>query len=158
MAGHHGPAMSIAASTLRPVPRGPLWALKGGPPDDSGARSDEHVTDRTAERRRVLVCRSCGQVLARADHRFTMGDRAIEAFVNPAGYMHELLTVHHADGVVLVGAPTAVATWFPGYAWQIAHCAGCAVHVGWQWMGGPDSQPSMFVGLLTRQVVERDAG
>jgi hypothetical protein len=35
--------------------------------------------------------------------------------------------------MALEGAASAEYSWFPGYAWTIALCAACAVHLGWRY-------------------------
>jgi len=36
-----------------------------------------------------------------------------------------------AEGVVLKSAPVPEHSWFPGYAWRMAHCRSCRGHLGW---------------------------
>lgn len=48
-------------------------------------------------------------------------DGPLNAFVNPNGYVHELITVQKAIGLLLHGAPSKEHSWFPGYA--------CAFHL-----------------------------
>jgi hypothetical protein len=37
-------------------------------------------------------------------------------------YVHELVTFSKTHGLRLYGGPETAHSWFPGYAWTIAHC------------------------------------
>ena len=52
-------------------------------------------------------------------------------FVNPSGYVHDVLAVKHiaAEKVMLLGRPSQEHSWFPGYAWTIANCGACGSHL-----------------------------
>ena len=98
----------------------------------------------------VLCCASCGARWADGKHVLTTG--ATGAFVNPHGYVHDMLTVHRAGNLVTYGAPTAQDSWFPGHAWQIAHCRSCLEHAGWRFTAVPQAAqlphlPAAFWGL-----------
>jgi hypothetical protein len=41
------------------------------------------------------------------------------------------------------GPPTAEASWFPGFVWEVALCAACKTHLGWAFHGESD-----FLGLV----------
>lgn len=52
---------------------------------------------------------------------------------NPAGVVFDLVTTGSAPGGQMYHMPpTAEHTWFPGFQWQILHCAACGRHIGWQ--------------------------
>lgn len=51
------------------------------------------------------------------------------AFVNSHGYVHDMITLHRAINAECDGEPETEHSWFPGYAWTIAYCAGCANHL-----------------------------
>ena len=51
------------------------------------------------------------------------------AFVNPHGYVHDMITLQQARHVVLEGDPELQHSWFEGYAWTIAYCGGCSNHL-----------------------------
>lgn len=42
-------------------------------------------------------------------------DGPLNAYVNPQGYVHEIITVYNATGLALVGLPVREHSWFPGY-------------------------------------------
>ena len=52
-------------------------------------------------------------------------------FVNPSGYVHDVMAVRHIDAekVMLLGRPSQEHSWFPGYAWTIANCGACGSHL-----------------------------
>jgi cereblon len=42
-------------------------------------------------------------------------DGPLGAYVNPHGCVHETITVSNATGLALIGNPSKVHSWFPGY-------------------------------------------
>ncbi|KAK2858262.1 hypothetical protein Q7C36_006181 [Tachysurus vachellii] len=70
------------------------------------------------------------------------------AYVNPHGYVHETLTVYKASNLNLIGRPSTLHSWFPGYAWTIAQCRTCGSHMGWKFSAvKKDLSPQRFWGL-----------
>uniref|UniRef100_A0AAY4A1A5 Protein cereblon n=1 Tax=Denticeps clupeoides TaxID=299321 RepID=A0AAY4A1A5_9TELE len=70
------------------------------------------------------------------------------AYVNPHGYVHETLTVYKASNLTLIGRPSTLHSWFPGYAWTIAQCRACGSHMGWKFSAvKKDLIPQNFWGL-----------
>ncbi|XP_030633141.1 protein cereblon [Chanos chanos] len=70
------------------------------------------------------------------------------AYVNPHGYVHETLTVYKASNLNLIGRPSTLHSWFPGYAWTIAQCRTCGSHMGWKFSAvKKDLSPPRFWGL-----------
>jgi cereblon len=104
--------------------------------------------------RRALCCRHCGLEVSDTAALFTQdGAQVTRVFANPYGLLHEIVTVRRAQNLVPVGPATTEFSWFPGYAWEIALCAGCQAHLGWRF-GGSD-EPREFWGLLRRELTER---
>ena len=87
-----------------------------------------------------LRCRACG-------HRLAPAGESGGAFVNPFGYVHDLLLAPRAPGAEAIGEVTTAASWFDGYGWQHALCGGCHAHVGWCYLACGDQQPDLFFGL-----------
>lgn len=79
---------------------------------------------------------------------------ATQTFLNPHGYLHEVVTVRSAEHVTVSGPATTDFTWYPGYAWAIAWCGNCAAHVGWAFSAVEDREPSRFWGLRREAIVE----
>lgn len=87
----------------------------------------------------------------RCRHDVTAGRFAIEVsgshahtFRNPAGWSFRIGCFSDAVGAAVAGAATTEDTWFPGYAWQMAHCSACVIHLGWWFVGGSHG----FAGLV----------
>lgn len=105
-------------------------------------RSHDEVA--AAEHRRFR-CAACRTEISSPEHVFAPGDDGVQVYLNPGGYLHEVVTVTRTWNVVSDGEYTEEFTWFPGYAWCYLHCAACGAHVGWRYLGnGP---PSTFDGL-----------
>ena len=79
---------------------------------------------------------------------------AAQAFVNPHGFLHEIVTVRYAENLLVGDAPTTEFTWYPGYAWQIAWCARCAAHIGWMFSAVDGSAPVRFWGLRREAIAD----
>ncbi|XP_041747272.1 protein cereblon isoform X1 [Coregonus clupeaformis] len=78
------------------------------------------------------------------------------AYVNPHGYVHETLTVYKASNLNLVGRPSMLHSWFPGYAWTIAQCQTCGSHMGWKFTATKkDLSPPRFWGLTRSAMLPR---
>ncbi|XP_034389374.1 protein cereblon isoform X3 [Cyclopterus lumpus] len=78
------------------------------------------------------------------------------AYVNPHGYVHETLTVYKANNLNLVGRPSTLHSWFPGYAWTIAQCRVCGSHMGWKFTATKkDLSPPRFWGLTRSAMLPR---
>lgn len=72
---------------------------------------------------------------------------------NPAGLSFHIGCFSRAPGCVTIGSATHEHTWFPGYAWTIAHCAHCQMHLGWHFRGVQDG----FYGLILARLTSRAA-
>lgn len=78
------------------------------------------------------------------------------AYVNPHGYVHETLTVYKANNLNLVGRPSTLHSWFPGYAWTVAQCRTCRSHMGWKFTATKkDLSPLRFWGLTRSALLPR---
>lgn len=77
-------------------------------------------------------------------------------YCNPAGYIHETLTVHkvHENAARIVDRPSTEFSWFPGYAWQITVCKNCSSHIGWKFIAVTKNlKPKTFFGLSCKSLV-----
>ncbi|MBI2239790.1 MAG: hypothetical protein HYU59_03180 [Magnetospirillum gryphiswaldense] len=106
---------------------------------------------RTTLAPQVYRCRQCGQHIARHDALLPMGGDHEHVVFNPAGMIFRVWCFADAQGLRLVGAPSAEFTWFKGYAWQIALCAQCGTHLGWRFDG--DTLPPRFYGLVRDRLI-----
>ena len=129
-----------------------ISALRDKPSDSNenpAPAPDEEARERAE---RWIRCRACDAPLARPEDAFDPPGGG-DAFVNPFGYLHEVLAVRAARNVLPAGPLVAAFSWFPGYAWQVAHCAGCAEHVGWRYWGA-EADPPEFFGLRRATIAE----
>jgi len=88
-----------------------------------------------------LCCAECENPLARKAAVFSVpgAEGTVGAYSNPAGIVHQTLTLRELlegedegeEGVVLEGEPEREDSWFEGYAWTIAYCRRCSLHLGW---------------------------
>ncbi|CAM6105665.1 unnamed protein product [Calypogeia fissa] len=103
-----------------------------------------------------LRCKTCSAVIARRSNMLVMSaDGPISAYVNALGYVHETLTLSRTWGLMLRGHPETANSWFPGYAWTIAHCSYCELHMGWRFTAVKKGmQPKTFWGVRRSQLAE----
>ncbi|XP_027051393.1 protein cereblon-like isoform X1 [Pocillopora damicornis] len=94
----------------------------------------------------TLLCRRCGQDISVAANLNNLGSKLalrqrndtilgvkqclIQLFKNPHGQHFELITVTSAN-IKSLGEAFEEHSWFPGYAWRVAVCSQCGVHMGW---------------------------
>lgn len=93
-----------------------------------------------------LCCRACGQVLATGDGRRIKSEHT---FRNPAGYSFHVVVPVEARGLRLDGPAVERDSWFPGFAWRIALCGGCGIHLGWEFEGRDEPD---FAGLIATRL------
>jgi hypothetical protein len=103
-----------------------------------------------SERRRSIVCRACGHAVAKADAAISVAGSHLHTFMNPGGHVYEIACYREAPGTRSAGKSSAEWSWFPGYLWQVALCAACAVHLGW----GFRSEGDRFFGLVRDRIAE----
>ncbi|KAI3677278.1 hypothetical protein L1987_86901 [Smallanthus sonchifolius] len=103
-----------------------------------------------------VKCRSCQTLIAnRSDMLVMSTDGPLGAYVNPSGYVHEIMTLLKASGLALIGVPTEEYSWFPGYAWTVAYCATCEYQMGWLFTAtNKKLKPRSFWGIRSSQVAD----
>lgn len=111
-----------------------------GPPD---VRALLGLDDGLGDGRR-LRCRACGRAITDTGARVEVAGAHEHVKKNPGGFVFQIGCFRAAPGAVPWGAPTAEHTWFAGYAWQIALCGGCGIHLGWAFQAAGDR----FHGLV----------
>lgn len=79
----------------------------------------------------ALRCAVCDHRITDRGYRRDMTGAHGHTFVNPAGFTFRIGCFVAAPGCKHVGATSAAFSWFPGWTWQVAICAGCHAHVGW---------------------------
>jgi hypothetical protein len=113
-------------------------------PNDK-AKAERDLRDILA---RPIRCALCDHVVTAEDHRIERHGAHEHRFVNPGGWVFDVVLFDVVPGSVVHGAPTFEATWFPGFAWSYAHCARCHEHLGWCY----DGDGSFFVLIRDRIV------
>lgn len=53
-------------------------------------------------------------IAKRSDMLVMSSEGPLSAYVNPGGYVHEIMTLYKANGLSLVGPAVAEYSWFPG--------------------------------------------
>ncbi|XP_017886440.1 protein cereblon isoform X2 [Ceratina calcarata] len=105
------------------------------------------------EEDKIFVCSNCDSYIGRQSHMFPMSKEGPQGtYCNSAGIIHETVTLYHAQGLTLSGSPPSLEyTWFPGYAWTIAMCSHCYVHMGWKFTAVQNNlKPKAFWGLTRK--------
>ncbi|KAG5562503.1 hypothetical protein RHGRI_005283 [Rhododendron griersonianum] len=99
-------------------------------------------------------CKSCQAVIGkRSDVLIMSSEGPLGAYVNQHGYVHELMTLHKANGLALIGGPVKEYSWFPGYAWTIAECVSCESQMGWLFTATTKKlKPRSFWGIRCAQI------
>ncbi len=120
----------------------------------SGRRAPDRRTDADVEEdespERSIRCRACGSEVTASRYSTERAGGHRHAFFNPHGLLFEIGLFSQAPGCLVAGRPTDEFTWFPGYLWRHALCAGCGAHLGWRFDSGDDG----FFGLVLNRLVE----
>lgn len=101
-----------------------------------------------------LTCVQCTDVIGDFGDIFSMSVEGPQGtFVNPGGYVHEMLTLTKATNLTYYSQPSTEHSWFPGYAWIIASCSTCHSHIGWKFTATKRKlKPQKFYGLTRKAV------
>jgi cereblon len=149
------------SQTNRPYSRDPLlfsfWVAQNLPLDDAERQQlleCPSTPDRLQKELRLLQnilpisCKRCRETISSWADIFSMSEEgSVGTFVNPHGYIHQMVTLRKTRNIRLVGYPCTEDSWFPGYAWTIANCR-CGCHLGWRFTAVEDSLlPRAFWGL-----------
>lgn len=125
------------------------WCFKPGLPEqERGSKQQRETGERDAER--WLVCVACGHRVTSDAERIEVAGAHEHTFMNPHAFAYHLGCFGQAGGAVPRGPATTQFTWFPGYAWRLAHCGGCGRHLGWLFQA--DAQ--RFYGLILNRLKE----
>jgi hypothetical protein len=129
---------SFLQSVVGPGAEG-VWALQKGRTggDAKGALESRAATLEHGDE--TLLCAGCGHPITHASEQIEMSGRHAHTCVNPAGFVFRIGCFAKAPGCVGVGGWSASYSWFAGYAWQVACCARCSMHLGWAFEPEPGS-------------------
>jgi len=120
-------------------------------PAKPGAVPTEAAEEKTAEEPEALVlCRRCGQAIARPGDRTVRDGSHQHTFANPHGIVYEILCFQTADGCTTSGPATDEFTWFKGYRWRVAVCRACVIHLGWHFASDSGDR---FFGLISDRLI-----
>lgn len=111
------------------------------------SKQTRHAVD--TPRTSHLVCSNCSHPITSESERITMAGAHQHTFTNPHQITYRIGCFRDAPGCSYLGAATDEFTWFPGYSWRIALCAGCGSHIGWMYQ---KLESAAFHGLLTNQL------
>lgn len=130
----------------------PRRALKKGAPapDESVCAEDSRGVLVQGEKNPIL-CRRCRNEVTMAEHMISVNGLHQHTFINPAGIAYQIGCFSSAGGCHIHGIPTYEFTWFPGYAWAIAVCSNCLLHLGWYYQ----SEEATFFGLITDNLLKK---
>lgn len=116
-----------------------------------GLDIDEDDIDVDPER--AIRCAECDHPITSESERVEVHGAHEHRRVNPDGDDFHVGCFGRAPGCAAGGEPTLHWTWFPGYAWRIAHCRGCGEHLGWAFSG-----EGRFHALILPRLRRGDAG
>lgn len=127
---------------------GSITAATRTTPRPEQALADEHLDQELEIVDDTVSCTRCQASITRQSLAVTHEGGHEHTFRNPAGFSWALACYRDAPGCDTRGDLTVEATWFPGYAWSYATCAGCGRHLGWWFVGdGPT-----FAGLIMSRI------
>jgi cereblon len=122
----------------------------------SGSPAPDSERSASVHEERWLCCARCALRIVPCSAIFRASFETPLVFANPDGMVFELVTASRAEGLVFVGPAVSDFSWFPGYAWRVALCAGCSSHLGWRYeacAGGVT--PLVFFGLQRAALLEQ---
>jgi len=124
------------APPAHPATAAPLQLLRsqGAPPAKDGLLAKRQRAAGTKPERAV-VCARCRHEVTADGARIPVAGAHEHRFVNPHGFVFDVQCFRAAPGCDVAGPPTSDFSWFPGFAWSIAYCGGCAAHLGWRFEG-----------------------
>lgn len=144
----------VAAALSRGAHHFALLKSSPAPPGHAEVEADGGDCDRAPPS--TLRCARCLQSVAHpADVISLRGSAPVGTYVNPFGYLHSVITLGAAQQLIVVGTPSTLSSWFTGYAWRMALCAGCGAHLGWRFSSlEADREPAGFWGLSRAALIE----
>jgi len=109
-----------------------------------------HIKKELEAKKELLSCILCSKQITRTESVLQMSmEGTCTTRMNPAGVLHQLLTVAEARNIHVETEPSEEFSYFPGFGWSIIKCSRCGNHLGWQFTRVDESiQPNIFFGLL----------
>ena len=146
------PEFGKLMAMLSPLLAKPRWKHRSGATTrvlDLDPKSDHREGGGEA-----IVCARCAHEITHKSAQIRVADLHEHSQVNPGGFIWNFRCFRSAPGCVPFGSLSSEFSWFPGYTWQIQHCGGCNLHLGWLFSSAGDS----FVGLISERIVELRRG
>lgn len=153
----NSPAHATPPPSVYPLPAVTAsLALLKEDASDRNAAPDTGPADeaKTAAARKVL-CRECLHPVTREVDRTVVHGAHQHTFANPSGIVFTIGCFQAADGCGAAGSPSEEFTWFKGYSWRVAVCAGCLAHLGWLFIS---ASGAAFWGLILDHLIFPDPG
>lgn len=120
-------------------------------PDSKAGVTTKHVREADPiHGKRRFVCSACGLFITQEDFSTHRNGASLHTFSNPHGLVFEVVLFSSAPGCLILGPSTHAFTWFPGYAWSLACCSGCSLHLGWYY---EHASPDCFFGIIASRIV-----
>jgi hypothetical protein len=106
--------------------------------------------DSTSKDGHRLCCIQCGKPITTEDQRIDIQSSHKHRFTNPHGLVFQIGCFANAPGCAQIGTVTNEWSWFSGYAWQVALCRNCGIHLGWRYRSASGDG---FYGLILDRLV-----
>lgn len=100
----------------------------------------------------AIVCGGCEHPVTSRDLAVEIAGQHRHTRINPANVIYRVRCFSRAEGCLGHGEVTERFSWFAGYAWQIALCERCAMHLGWLFTS---AEGPAFAGLIADRIIER---
>jgi hypothetical protein len=144
MNSHFSTSISIFNSHMR------LDELDWGKLEIELHKSPRDKKEASTKEGRRLCCVKCGEPITHEDQRIAIQSSHRHTFTNPHGLVFQIGCFSDAPGCAQIGKTTQEWTWFSGYAWQVALCRSCGIHLGWRYRS---SDGDGFHGLILDRLV-----
>ncbi|MHB8535207.1 MAG: cereblon family protein [Sulfuricaulis sp.] len=115
-------------------------------------KRSENADTRRAEKTKKenrLFCAACRRPVTNQNERIQVQGGHEHRCTNPHGIEYHIGCFREAGGCTAIGEATLEYTWFTGYAWRIALCAHCHVHLGWRFEASGEYFHALIGGRLT---------
>lgn len=118
---------------------------RGGKTAPAAETADE------TEPQEVIRCKNCGEPITTPADRISVQGAHAHTFANPHGIVFHIGCFRSVRGCSYAGSPSVEFSWFSGFAWRIALCRGCLIHLGWLFSSGGEER---FHGLILDRLAD----
>jgi hypothetical protein len=101
----------------------------------------------------ALLCGGCGNRITSQAAGVDIAGSHQHTFANPHGLVFRIACFSTAPGCSTIGGEQVDFTWFAGYAWAVAQCGRCGMHLGWRFKSGVH----VFYGLVGDRLLQSRA-